>query len=93
MTASSYKVESEQSEPSKGPAWQQMEDSDLTTLQDVACAAPGLYGKTQGVSDQESTYFARGFALSHVSVETRLDKGWRSRFAVTHIDASSSNCA
>lgn len=48
---------------------QQMEDFDLTTLQDVARATPGLYGKTQGVSDQETTYFARGFALSHVSVD------------------------
>ncbi|MEG1326913.1 MAG: TonB-dependent receptor plug domain-containing protein, partial [Janthinobacterium sp.] len=48
---------------------QQMEDFDLTTLQDVARATPGLYGKTQGVSDQETTYFARGFALSHVNVD------------------------
>ncbi|WP_257572656.1 TonB-dependent siderophore receptor [Janthinobacterium sp. UMAB-56] len=48
---------------------QQMEDFDLSTLQDVARATPGLYGKTQGVSDQETTYFARGFALSHVNVD------------------------
>ena len=48
---------------------QQMEDFDLTTLQDVARATPGIYGKTQGVSDQETTYFARGFALSHVNVD------------------------
>ena len=48
---------------------QQMEDFELTTLQDVARATPGLYGKTQGVSDQETTYFARGFALSHVNVD------------------------
>ncbi|WP_233516076.1 TonB-dependent siderophore receptor [Janthinobacterium sp. BJB426] len=48
---------------------QQMEDFDLTTLQDVARATPGLYGKTQGVSDQETRYFARGFALSHVNVD------------------------
>ncbi|MDO8047663.1 TonB-dependent siderophore receptor [Janthinobacterium sp. SUN211] len=48
---------------------QQMEDFDLTTLQDVARATPGLYGKTQGVSDQETTYFARGFALSHINVD------------------------
>ncbi|MBW3509718.1 TonB-dependent siderophore receptor [Janthinobacterium sp. NKUCC06_STL] len=48
---------------------QQMEDFDLTTLQDVARATPGIYGKTQGVSDQETRYFARGFALSHVNVD------------------------
>ena len=48
---------------------QQMEDFDLTTLQDVARATPGIYGKSQGVSDQETTYFARGFALSHVNVD------------------------
>ena len=48
---------------------QQMEDFDLTSLQDVARATPGIYGKSQGVSDQETTYFARGFALSHVNVD------------------------
>lgn len=48
---------------------QQMDDFSLTTLQDVALATPGIYGKGQGVSDQETTYYARGFALSHVSVD------------------------
>ncbi|KAB8041685.1 TonB-dependent siderophore receptor [Janthinobacterium aquaticum] len=48
---------------------QQMDDFNLTTLQDVALATPGIYGKRQGVSDQETTYYARGFALSHVNVD------------------------
>src|SRR5450830_415111 len=48
---------------------QQMDDFELTSLQDVAQATPGIYAKGQAVSDQEATYFARGFALSHVNVD------------------------
>lgn len=48
---------------------QQMDDFHLTTLQDVAQAVPGIYSKGQAVSDQETTYYARGFAVSQVSVD------------------------
>ncbi|MBB5610635.1 MULTISPECIES: TonB-dependent receptor [unclassified Janthinobacterium] len=48
---------------------QQMDDFELSSLQDVAQATPGIYSKGQAVSDQEATYFARGFALSHVNVD------------------------
>ena len=48
---------------------QQMDDFNLTTLQEVALATPGIYTKQPGVSDQETSYFARGFALTHVNVD------------------------
>jgi outer membrane receptor for ferric coprogen and ferric-rhodotorulic acid len=48
---------------------QQMDDFDLTTLKEVAQATPGIYTKGQAISDQEVTYFARGFALNHVNVD------------------------
>ena len=48
---------------------QQMDDFNLTTLQDVAQATPGIYSKSQAVSDQETSYYARGFAVSQVSVD------------------------
>lgn len=48
---------------------QQMDDFNLTTLQEVALATPGIYAKSQAVSDQETTYFSRGFALTHVNVD------------------------
>ncbi|WP_436547536.1 TonB-dependent siderophore receptor [Janthinobacterium sp. RB2R34] len=48
---------------------QQMDDFNLATLQDVALATPGIYTKQPGVTDQETSYFARGFALTHVNVD------------------------
>lgn len=48
---------------------QQMDDFNLTTLQEVALATPGIYTKQPGVTDQETSYFARGFALTHVNVD------------------------
>lgn len=48
---------------------QQMDDFGLTTLQDVAQATPGIYSKGQGVSEQEMTYYSRGFAMNHVNVD------------------------
>ena len=50
-------------------ARQQMDDFHLTTLQDVALATPGIYTKQPGVTDQETSYYARGFALTHVNVD------------------------
>lgn len=48
---------------------QQMDDFNLTTLNDVAKATPGIYSKGQAISDQEMTYYARGFALGHINVD------------------------
>ena len=48
---------------------QQMEDFHLTTLQEIAQAMPGIYTKGQAVSDQETNYYARGFALNQVNVD------------------------
>ena len=50
-------------------ARQQMDDFHLTSLQDVALATPGIYTKQPGVTDQETSYYARGFALTHVNVD------------------------
>ena len=50
-------------------ARQQMDDFHLATLQDVALATPGIYTKQPGVTDQETSYYARGFALTHVNVD------------------------
>ena len=50
-------------------ARQQMDDFHLATLQDVAQATPGIYTKQPGVTDQETSYYARGFALTHVNVD------------------------
>lgn len=48
---------------------QQMDDFNLTTLQDVAKATPGIYIKNPAITDQESTFYSRGFALGHVNVD------------------------
>lgn len=48
---------------------QQMDDFNLTTLQEIAKVTPGIYSKGQAVSDQETNYYARGFALTHVNVD------------------------
>lgn len=48
---------------------QQMDDFNLTTLQNIAQATPGIYTKALAVSDQETNYYARGFALNHINVD------------------------
>jgi len=48
---------------------QQMDDFNLSTLQDVAKVTPGIYTKSPAITDQESTFYSRGFALSHVNVD------------------------
>ncbi|EZP54921.1 TonB-dependent siderophore receptor [Delftia sp. RIT313] len=48
---------------------QQMDDFHLSTLQDIAKVTPGLYAKNPAVTDSESTFYARGFALEHVNVD------------------------
>ena len=48
---------------------QQMDDFKLTTLQDIVKVTPGLYAKNPAVTDSESTFYARGFALEQVNVD------------------------
>ena len=48
---------------------QQMDDFNLSTLQDIAKATPGITVKSQAITDQETTFHARGFALQHVNVD------------------------
>lgn len=48
---------------------QQLDDFNLTTLQDLGKVTPGVYFKNGGVSDQESQPHARGFAFSHINID------------------------
>ncbi|HVR54009.1 MAG TPA: TonB-dependent siderophore receptor [Pseudorhodoferax sp.] len=48
---------------------QQMDDFNLTSLQDIAKVTPGLYAKNPAVTDSESTFYARGFALEQIQVD------------------------
>ena len=48
---------------------QQLDDFNLTTLQDLGKVTPGVYFKNGGVSDQESQPYARGFAFSQINID------------------------
>lgn len=48
---------------------QQMDDFNLTTLQDIAKVTPGIYIKNPSITDQESVFYSRGFALQNINVD------------------------
>ncbi|MFU8926129.1 TonB-dependent siderophore receptor [Acinetobacter puyangensis] len=47
----------------------QIDDFNVQDLQDIIKVTPGLYGKNQGISSQETTPYARGFSIGHLNVD------------------------
>lgn len=48
---------------------QEIDDFQLSTLQDIGKVTPGIYFKNNGVSDQEAQAYARGFAINQLNVD------------------------